>query len=427
MVLCGNETLVVYGGIGDEEDSAKDDAWAFNLTSNAWTKVGVDGPRPHKRFHHAAAARRSPAREVYIFGGMSVWQALPSPVLHYAQTQDLWRLQLDATPPAWVLEPAPNGPSNRSEATAITFNDRMYLFGGIEYDTTSTSRGHSRCFNDIWTFDYTTKVWTQLPLPAKHAKHVPSPRFSHAASTITVDGVTSMVIFGGRQLTKDDGWALLDDIWLFSFETHAWTQVHSTPAFKRAYTTMVTVDNDMWLFGGYFKSDYSTNGYVYDDTVHTRLSGTHTQFSKNNETDTMDEGYPSVRYLHRAVAWQGKMVVFGGRFQHTLGDMWVQDLNASLLHPVTDVHELERSDMNSLYVACVLFAIFTVFFVLTLVRFRLHHVHPTAPLRLVPRGVSNQRLLELKTKKYHAVASTETNASDQVDLCPICLQTDASV
>ncbi|OQR96772.1 hypothetical protein ACHHYP_13614 [Achlya hypogyna] len=420
MLLSGSDQLVVYGGVGDDEDSVKGDAWMFDLTTREWARLVPQGSsRPHKRFHHSAAMRQSPRHEMYVFGGMSVWREPNTSALHYAQSNDLWRLVLDQEPPQWVLEPSTSDmdrPCNRSEATTLTYFDQMYLFGGIQYDPTN-GHGKSKVFNDIWTFDYTTKRWTQLLIAAKR---VPPPRFSHVASLVRVNGVDHMAIFGGRQLTKDDGWALLDDLWLFSFETHVWRKLDGEPAFKRAYTSMVTVNSSLWLFGGYFKSDYSTNGYVYDDTIQATLSqGPSTQFYKNNDTDP-DQSFPTVRYLHRAVEWSGKMIVSGGRFQRALGDLWVQELEPSNMHAVTDVHELERSDMNSLYVACVLFSVFTVLFVFTLARCRIQYIHPgiqTHPL-VARRGLSDKRLLELKTKKYEAVQTSQLTSAD---MCPICL------
>ncbi|OQS07307.1 hypothetical protein THRCLA_00681 [Thraustotheca clavata] len=418
LVMSNTDEMIVYGGIGDDEESVYDDVWKFNLTAQLWKKLyPQNAQQPRKRFHHTATMRESHS-EMYIFGGMSVSRSSNTSALRYSQNNDLWRLQLGIEPPQWIREPCMNQdqPSNRSEATAVTYQDQMYLFGGIHYDSTN-GNGQSQDFNDIWTFDYQTKKWTQLVLGAQT---LPPARFSHTANKITIDGSDYMVLFGGRCLTKDDGWALLGDTWLFSFRTSTWKQVQIEPAFKRAYTSMVTVNNTMWLFGGYFKSDYSTNGYVYDDTILATLSNaTLTQYYKNNESEDGKE-LPSVRYLHRAVEYQGKMVIYGGRFQRALGDIWVQELNTSLFHPVTDVHELERSDMNALYIVCVLFAVFTMLFVFTLVRFRIQYIYPDTRTQPLPvrRGLTNERLLELKTRKYQATSESTLTSPD---MCPICL------
>jgi hypothetical protein len=55
-------------------------------------------------------------------------------------------------------------------------------------------RGGPRDFNDTWSFNISTRIWTELQCTGS----TPSPRTEHAA--VLVDGV--MYVFGGRSLNE---------------------------------------------------------------------------------------------------------------------------------------------------------------------------------------------------------------------------------
>jgi N-acetylneuraminic acid mutarotase len=78
---------------------------------------------------------------------------------------------------------------SRSFSTLVII---FHRFGGIDSD------GH--CFNDTWSFDITTRNWTELQCTGT----IPSPRAYHAA--VIVDGI--MYVFGGS--TADEKYS--DDL-----------------------------------------------------------------------------------------------------------------------------------------------------------------------------------------------------------------------
>ena len=61
--------------------------------------------------------------------------------------------------------------------------------------------GNRQDYNDTWSFDISTRKWTELQCTGS----IPSPRASHAA--VLVDGV--MYVFGG--FSADEGY--LDDLY----------------------------------------------------------------------------------------------------------------------------------------------------------------------------------------------------------------------
>ena len=79
--------------------------------------------------------------------------------------------------------PPPTGkvPPARTNHSVITYNDKLYLFGGTN---------GFQWFNDVWCYDPSTNLWTQQECIG----YIPVPREGHAAAI--VDDV--MYIFGGR-------------------------------------------------------------------------------------------------------------------------------------------------------------------------------------------------------------------------------------
>jgi hypothetical protein len=199
---------------------------------------------------------RHQAQEMYVFGGMSIArqemsaqdsdddQSADSPTttdpsnsnpgdrstLRYIQSSDVWRFVIKDQ--VWMLDHRGHAaadddddddeakdqdhqaqdhqaqghgaqsvrlksiaPSNRSEATAITYQDKMYIFGGIQYmtetkdvhddDDKSRTRPLALDFNDLWAFDYTSKAWTELTQANQTSASPSSSSSSSSSSTQT--------------------------------------------------------------------------------------------------------------------------------------------------------------------------------------------------------------------------------------------------
>ncbi|EOO01890.1 putative kelch domain-containing protein [Phaeoacremonium minimum UCRPA7] len=113
----------------------------------------------------------------------------------------------------------------------VTFNDKMYLFGGTN---------GFQWFNDVWCYDPTTNLWSQLDCIG----YIPVPREGHAASI--VDDV--MYIFGGR---TEDG-ADLGDLAAFRITSRRWYTFQNmgpSPS-PRSGHSMTTVGKSVVVVGG---------------------------------------------------------------------------------------------------------------------------------------------------------------------------------
>ena len=83
----------------------------------------------------------------------------------------------------------------------ITWNDRLYLFGGTDGVT---------WFNDVWSFDPRTNSWTQLECIG----YIPSAREGHASALVG----DVMYVFGGRTEDGQD----LGDLAAFRISSRRW-------------------------------------------------------------------------------------------------------------------------------------------------------------------------------------------------------------
>lgn len=92
-------------------------------------------------------------------------------------------------------------PPARTNHSVVTYNDKLYLFGGTN---------GLQWFNDVWTYDPTTNSWSQLDCIG----YIPAPREGHAAAL--VDDV--MYIFGGRTEEGTD----LGDLAAFRISSRRW-------------------------------------------------------------------------------------------------------------------------------------------------------------------------------------------------------------
>ncbi|KAI0506170.1 hypothetical protein F5B22DRAFT_475654 [Xylaria bambusicola] len=127
----------------------------------------------------------------------------------------------------------PNGkvPPARTNHSMITYNDKMYLFGGTN---------GFQWFNDVWCYDPPTNKWSQLDCIG----YIPSPREGHSAALIE----DVMYIFGGRTEEGTD----LGDLAAFRITSRRWYTFQNmgpTPS-PRSGHSMTAVGKSIVVVGG---------------------------------------------------------------------------------------------------------------------------------------------------------------------------------
>lgn len=180
---------------------------------------------------------------------------------------------------------------------------RAILFGGSDGFTAET-------LNDTWSFDFETRMWTQME-PAV------SPPPHHFAAMAYHPLADRAVLFGGFDIYKE---SVLNDTWTYDYDTNTWTELHpdvSPPA--RLYHSMAwdIKSNRMVMFGGV---EYPYEPILGDTWSLDLKHSTWTQLSPAPA--------PKARAWHvMEGTWEGALL-FGGSPQHeiyTFDDTWIFD------------------------------------------------------------------------------------------------------
>ncbi|GFP54529.1 tip elongation aberrant protein 1 [Trichoderma asperellum] len=166
--------------------------------------------------------------KIYIFGGQ-----VEGFFMNDLSAFDLNQLQSPTN--RWEIlikaEANPKVPAARTNHSIVTFNDKMYLFGGTN---------GFQWFNDVWCYDPAVNKWTQLDCIG----YIPAPREGHAAAI--VDDV--MYIFGGRTEEGTD----LGDLAAFRITQRRWYTFQNmgpSPS-PRSGHSMTTVGKSIVVLGG---------------------------------------------------------------------------------------------------------------------------------------------------------------------------------
>ncbi|GES62800.1 cell polarity protein [Aspergillus terreus] len=200
-LLVGN-AFIVFGGDTkvDENDTLDDTLYLLNTSSRQWSRSIPPGPRPAGRYGHTLNILGS---KIYVFGGQVegyFFNDLVAFDLNQLQNpankwEFLIRNSHEGGPPAGQIPPA------RTNHTIVSFNDKLYLFGGTN---------GVQWFNDVWSYDPRANQWAQLDCVG----FIPTPREGHAAALVN----DVMYIFGGR---TDEGMDL-GDLAAFRISTRRW-------------------------------------------------------------------------------------------------------------------------------------------------------------------------------------------------------------
>ncbi|KAI1069702.1 hypothetical protein LB507_008484 [Fusarium sp. FIESC RH6] len=225
-LLVGN-AFIVYGGDTkiDESDVLDETLYLLNTSTRQWSRALPAGPRPSGRYGHSLNILGS---KIYVFGGQ-----VEGLFMNDLSAFDLNQLQMPNN--RWEIlvhgETSPKMPAARTNHSMITFNDKMYLFGGTN---------GFQWFNDVWCYDPAVNKWSQFDCIG----YIPAPREGHAAAL--VDDV--MYVFGGRTEEGTD----LGDLAAFRISSRRWYTFQNmgpSPS-PRSGHSMTTVGKSIVVLGG---------------------------------------------------------------------------------------------------------------------------------------------------------------------------------
>ncbi|KAF2643092.1 hypothetical protein P280DRAFT_394210 [Massarina eburnea CBS 473.64] len=174
------------------------------LVGNAFIVFGAlpQGPRPTGRYGHTLNILGS---KIYIFGGQvegHFFNDLVAFDLNSLQSAaSRWEVLLPNQKEGEVSSPQGRSPPARTNHSVVTWQDRLYLFGGTD---------GINWFNDVWTYDPRTNSWTELDCIG----YIPVAREGHSATLVN----DTMYIFGGRTQEGVD----LGDLAAFRISSRRW-------------------------------------------------------------------------------------------------------------------------------------------------------------------------------------------------------------
>ncbi|KAF0720495.1 hypothetical protein AaE_010312 [Aphanomyces astaci] len=335
------DAAYIYGGAGDSSDAVFNDAWKFDFLGQRWLQVATAGEaNPGARFDHVSTAHGT---DMYIFGGTSFDpKAIAANNDGTTQTNDVWKL--DTMQSMWtVVDGGGHGgsfrPAARSQATAVSAPQAMVVFGGVVIPNVFYLSPVD--LNDVWKFEYQSHSWHSVVIASNSS--VPTTRFSHAATTIQLNGDLYMVVFSGRHIF-DTRWTILNDAWMLpltSGSLPSWTRLTANHPFNRILSGVVATDSGyLWFFGGFaFDTTTQREGVAFADALAAEgsllpwvnmvedSSPVQNEYAGPLNYDDMDG--PSARFGHRMSVWNGNVVVYGGRFVQCLGDVWLRNGSVS--------------------------------------------------------------------------------------------------
>jgi len=231
MAYTGTDKVLLFGGYDDS--GLDDETWVYDLSDSTWTQISPLS-KPSPRYAYGMAYIGDD--QVLLFGGNT-----GAPLFRNDET---WVYDLsDST---WTQKNPSSKPSARTgHAMAYIGTDQVLLFGG--YDTGGFS-------DETWVYDLSANTWTQ-----KDPSQKPSARRGQGMAHIGGDWV---LIFGGDDGSRiDETWVydLSDDSWILDVNT-AQPSPRTLPGFSE---TSVDGSTSLVLFGGTVVSGSDDQTWTY--------------------------------------------------------------------------------------------------------------------------------------------------------------------
>jgi len=209
--------LYVARGVRDDFDSQtntfpEDVLKLDRHNGNVRRLVERGAERPGGLSYSCAAGSDEAGETFYLFGGANyVFELRPDFFSSLVVSDSLYRFDVHTR--RWtLLEPAGPRPSARSGCTAQFFRGDLYMFAGI-----------SRFFevnDELWKFQPDLGTWTQL-FPEGP---VPSPRYKPA---VAIDERAGKIYFYGGLAFGPEGFARIDDFWVYDITSNSFRQLPS--------------------------------------------------------------------------------------------------------------------------------------------------------------------------------------------------------
>jgi N-acetylneuraminic acid mutarotase len=223
-----SDQALLFGGFS--RGTRFNDTWRFDLESETWTQLAIDGTVPAKRCLHASVfiASRS---ELLMFGGIAG---------SGTQADDFFgdTHALDVATGSWARVEG-DGPSPREGAVMVYSRDAdaVFLWGGKSFDHYPT---------ELWRFEVEARAWSQVGTSGEQpvGREDPISLWDSSRNRLT--------IFSGRN--DNDPAVLFNDGYELDLVAGVWARVDAgtmPPPRWRASAAVDPADDRGYVFGGW--------------------------------------------------------------------------------------------------------------------------------------------------------------------------------
>eukprot|EP00051_Salpingoeca_urceolata_P001969 m.45689 g.45689 ORF g.45689 m.45689 type:complete len:1198 (+) comp11799_c0_seq1:102-3695(+) len=236
--------------------------WAFEFKLQTWVRFQTTIPG------RAGATATAINSTIYVMFGAFQTES-GSPVF----LNDVWTMDTGDLIGKQIIPKSTNNPAPRQgHSAAVVDGTRIIVYGGFNCNPNTescvgfyTAVGIKE-FDDVWMFDTTTEIWSELP---QHGQGPgPGSRAFHTAAYLTLP-TPGMYIFGGINTSA------AHDVFRYDITSHIWTRIaakspsptiesfscggkfapHDTPSSKLYYTVSVAVSEterggiqNVWIY-----------------------------------------------------------------------------------------------------------------------------------------------------------------------------------
>ena len=272
------KSFFVIGGL--TQDTRLNDIWKFDTNTNSWREVPTPSGVSLKdagRMNYCVFDQDTDS--LYLYGINEGGNASPSRILKYyvnsnkieelassnvpgtSRGHSLLLLKNGLPEPSLVIFGGEDGGSNKNNdvrvfsliskefevlevnglkprarmlhTAVISDDNKMIIVGG------KSNSGNS---NDIWSFDFTTKTWTEVSLNNENIQ-------TYFTSNTYDEESNSIYLFGGQ---KSDSSEFSSDLLKYSIEDDDWKELNSDskPGELSGSALILTPENNLYIFGG---------------------------------------------------------------------------------------------------------------------------------------------------------------------------------
>jgi len=308
-----------------------DEGWYFDLSTKAWSKLSPTGPAPMKRARPSGAWDTTRNRFL-VFGGR-YRSGTSGP---YTFLNDLWAY--DPSSNTWTEisyqgdSEAPTGRMN-TEMIYDADNDRVIIYGGGQLTANFTS---FIPYSDIWEYRFASNTWVKVR--ASNAE--PPARLFHGATYDTQR--QRLYVFAGGGASAFQG-PFYNDLWYFDYNSKLWSQIPTDGGFpNRRIKPILEYDqarDQLIMMGGHDDTSLGNTAEIWtfnlsSESWDPKLMGDQINQPIVNMCDpsaqfaTYDRYSPERRASHVFTLTGDKAFMFGGRTDcGVANDSWYFDLS----------------------------------------------------------------------------------------------------